>query len=275
MATSGLRIKLKVTAPKPLSSADATPASSTANSPMALDRKPPSDLPPAKRPRSRPKPRKPMLVDNSTNEVASNDEQGSILSRPSSTQPKASYRILNLTAHKGIPVRKWKRQPLEFYTIGGGKVEIPVGCWQTDERMHLNTRSTEPTTPGEVDKLFSNDKDFRPFLCTHAGCNKSFTNFEQLQTHENNMHGQKKNVCGIDGCQKSFATSGQLTKHRKMVHFREHRKKKLLAEAEAAAGSAGGDDDTSTAANTPILPLANDDDDVQSISASTHDSPGV
>ncbi|KAI9301661.1 hypothetical protein BJ944DRAFT_271170, partial [Cunninghamella echinulata] len=140
---------------------------------------------------------------------------------------KTSLRIKNIFAHKDIPVRRWKKVPLKFYTFGGGMVELPVGCWQSDEEMKLSKTTTEPTTMADIDQLFTMEKDFRPFLCTHANCSKSFTSFDQLQTHETNMHGIKKLVCGIEHCQKSFATSGQLTKHRKMVHFREKRRLKM------------------------------------------------
>lgn len=105
--------------------------------------------------------------------------------------------------------------------------------------MSLNKHKSEPTTASEIDQLFSatgSERDFRPFLCTYSGCNKSFSSFDQLQTHETNMHGTKKLVCGIDGCHKSFVTAGQLTKHRKMVHFRAARKAKLQAAAAAEAG---------------------------------------
>lgn len=107
--------------------------------------------------------------------------------------------------------------------------------------MTINGNTTEPITVAEIDQLFSStagEKDFRPFLCTQPGCSKSFTTFDQLQTHETNMHGTKKLVCGIDGCHKSFVTTGQLTKHRKMVHFRAARKAKLAAAAAAAAAEA-------------------------------------
>ncbi|KAI8070721.1 hypothetical protein BC940DRAFT_331556 [Gongronella butleri] len=254
------------------SSKASSPPSSAASSPKPVES---TDQRPAKKPRQR-APRKPPASNDNSNmgtPSASNDELGTP-SRPSSTQVRAMYRIRCIAQHKDIPTRKWEQRPLSFYTIGGGKVEIPVGCWQTDEQMQLNKRSTEPTSHAEVDQLFSQDKDFRPFLCTHANCSKSFATLDLLQTHENNMHGQKKQVCGIDGCLKSFATSGQLTKHRKMVHFRSHRKKKLEEAAAAEAATTNADDDTSTAANTPSVLLGNDDDDLQSM-ASTHDSPSI
>ncbi|GAB5592653.1 hypothetical protein Unana1_07553 [Umbelopsis nana] len=123
--------------------------------------------------------------------------------------------------------RKWAKQKVIFKNLEGGTIEI---CsWTTDSSMQMNTIKTEPTTAAEIDALFSatvNERDFRPFLCTQAGCNKSFTSFDQLQTHETNMHGTKNMICGIDGCTKGFATSGQLTKHRKMVHYRTSAKKK-------------------------------------------------
>ena len=159
-----------------------------------------------------------------------------------------------LLKHKDIKVRKWEFKPLVFYALNGSEIQIP--SWQSgkrnshstlypqntypiiDQRMTVNQKATEPITVTEIDQLFSStsgEKDFRPFLCTQPGCSKSFTTFDQLQTHETNMHGTKKLVCGIDGCHKSFVTPGQLTKHRKMVHFRAARKAKMVAAAAAAA----------------------------------------
>lgn len=109
-----------------------------------------------------------------------------------------------------------------------------------EEKMTINDNTTEPISVAEIDQLFSStagEKDFRPFLCTQPGCSKSFTTFDQLQTHETNMHGAKKLVCNIDGCHKSFVTSGQMTKHRKMVHYRAARKAKMEAAAAAAAAA--------------------------------------
>ncbi|RCI02228.1 RNA polymerase II mediator complex subunit, partial [Rhizopus stolonifer] len=125
-----------------------------------------------------------------------------------------------LLKHKDIKVRKWKAKPLVFYTLNGSA--ITVSSWQSDQKMQLNERTTEPITVAEIDQLFSStagEKDFRPFLCTQPGCSKAFTTFDQLQTHETNMHGTKKLVCGIDGCHKSFVTPGQLTKHPQYARY--------------------------------------------------------
>ncbi|KAI7906422.1 uncharacterized protein BX663DRAFT_496360 [Cokeromyces recurvatus] len=143
--------------------------------------------------------------------------------------------LKDLMKYKDIKVRKWAIKPLIFYTLDGAEVKIP--SWQSEEEMKINEQTTEPITVSEIDQLFSStagEKDFRPFLCTQPGCSKAFTSYDQLQTHETNMHGTKKLVCGIDGCHKSFVTTGQLTKHRKMVHFRAARKAKLAAAAAAA-----------------------------------------
>jgi hypothetical protein len=154
------------------------------------------------------------------------------------------------------------------YKLAVGNLVKTIACfvvkWDAydnktlDEKMTINHKTTEPVTVAEIDQLFSSaggEKDFRPFLCTQPGCSKSFTTFDQLQTHETNMHGTKKMVCGIEGCHKSFVTTGQLTKHRKMVHFRAARKAKL--DAAAAAAAAGTSEETSLAA-TP----AGDDESV-------------
>ncbi|RUS12718.1 hypothetical protein BC938DRAFT_478512 [Jimgerdemannia flammicorona] len=123
-----------------------------------------------------------------------------------------------------------------------------AGRWkfQCGARMLLNHEYPHPTSsspnstpaPHDPDALFlltglSNDKDFRPYLCTHSGCTKSFTTLDQLASHESKMHGARDVVCGVDGCTRGFATRGQLIKHQKMVHFRRpgmgRRKKGVVA----------------------------------------------
>lgn len=138
-----------------------------------------------------------------------------------------------------------------------------------EEKMAINDNTTEPISVQEIDQLFSStagEKDFRPFLCTQPGCSKSFTTFDQLQTHETNMHGAKKLVCNIDGCHKSFVTSGQMTKHRKMVHYRAARKAKMEAAAAAEAAAAEADsakaDKDDDMATTPSAMNNGDNDSV-------------
>ena len=145
--------------------------------------------------------------------------------------------------------------------------------------MALNKRKTEPITVAEIDALFSatgSEKDFRPYLCTQPGCSKSFTTYDQLQTHETNMHGTKKLICGIDGCHKSFVTPGQLTKHRKMVHFRAARKAKMAAAAAAAAAAeetANADATTTPTGTTETPPPANGSNEVVDIGNSEDMAP--
>ncbi|KAI9007494.1 hypothetical protein CLU79DRAFT_778622 [Phycomyces nitens] len=165
---------------------------------------------------------------------------------------------------KDVKPRHWTNSNLVFRTLDGSP--ITLSGWQTEERMTMNDKLTEPTTVAEIDQLFSStggEKDFRPFLCTQPGCSKSFTTYDQLQTHETNMHGTKKLICGIDNCHKSFVTTGQLTKHRKMVHFRAARKAKLAAAAAAEADIAReeGSDGGSHAPNTPDIILHVNEED--------------
>ncbi|CAO3642485.1 unnamed protein product [Cunninghamella blakesleeana] len=239
MAQPPIKIKLRLSSQpqdSKVSTPDSSLSSSTPSSPKQAFKSESSPLePPTKQSRSNKfrKPTTPQTVNTPTSNAdtpntAIIEDQGTPSSTPNRSQTqKSSSRIKAIFAHKDTPVRRWKKDPLVFYTMGGGKVEIPIGCWQSDEEMKLNKNTTEPTTMADVDQLFAMDKDFRPFLCTHPNCSKAFTSFDQLQTHETNMHGIKKMVCGIDHCLKSFATSGQLTKHRKMVHFRHNRKKRL------------------------------------------------
>ncbi|CEP10051.1 hypothetical protein [Parasitella parasitica] len=171
----------------------------------------------------------------------------------------------DLLKYKDIKVRNWRTKPLVFYTLKGFQLQIPT--WQSEEKMAINNNPTEPISVAEIDQLFSStagEKDFRPFLCTQPGCSKSFTTFDQLQTHETNMHGAKKLVCNIDGCHKSFVTSGQMTKHRKMVHYRAARKAKMEAAAAAAAAitTADGNGDKEDDAATPITVNNGDNDSV-------------
>ncbi|KAK4510242.1 uncharacterized protein ATC70_006415 [Mucor velutinosus] len=173
----------------------------------------------------------------------------------------------DLLKHKDIKVRKWSTKPLVFHTLKGFELQIPT--WQSEEKMAINDNTTEPISVAEIDQLFSStagEKDFRPFLCTQPGCSKSFTTFDQLQTHETNMHGAKKLVCNIDGCHKSFVTSGQMTKHRKMVHYRAARKAKMEAAAAAEAAAAEADstkaDKDDDMASTPNAINNGDNDSV-------------
>ncbi|KAI8096861.1 uncharacterized protein BX664DRAFT_325059 [Halteromyces radiatus] len=268
MSKPSLKIKLRLSSP--LDSKVSTPQSSssissTSSSPKQMKSESPSNEPLSKRSRVRSKKTSSILQGASSNTISGDtstttnpgDDQGLQNTNANRSQvSKSSPRIRAIFTHKDTPTRKWQKRPLKFYTLGGGEVQLPTGCWRSDEDMKLNKRTTEPTSVADIDQLFAVEKDFRPFLCTHVGCSKSFTSFDLLQTHETNMHGIKKMVCGIDGCSKGFATSGQLTKHRKMVHFRAARKAKKLAEAEAAASAAAADSANTTAngdnADTPM-----------------------
>ncbi|KAG2218161.1 hypothetical protein INT45_006213 [Circinella minor] len=177
------------------------------------------------------------------------------------TSHHASSSRKDILKHKDTKVRKWTKEPITFYTLEGNPIKL--GTWNSEEEMTLNKQSTEPTTLADIDALYSasgGEKDFRPYLCTQPGCSKSFTTYDQLQTHETNMHGTKKLICGINGCHKSFVTPGQLTKHRKMVHFRAARKAKMEAAAAAAAAAeeSANPDDTApksgTTANNEATP---------------------
>ncbi|KAL9554171.1 hypothetical protein MBANPS3_002939 [Mucor bainieri] len=175
----------------------------------------------------------------------------------------------DLLKYKDIKVRKWSTKPLVFHTLKGFELQIPT--WQSEEKMAINDNTTEPISVADIDQLFSStagEKDFRPFLCTQPGCSKSFTTFDQLQTHETNMHGAKKLVCNIDGCHKSFVTSGQMTKHRKMVHYRAARKAKI--EAAAAAAAAEAEATAATAAETDSVKADKDDEMATTPSAMHH-----
>ncbi|KAI9486078.1 MAG: hypothetical protein EXX96DRAFT_534368 [Benjaminiella poitrasii] len=190
---------------------------------------------------------RPNTVDDDTVDETPNSHmsrRGGVGSGGQSTSNNTIVSLKELMKYKDVKVRKWAVKPLVFYTLDGA------------EKMKINEQTTEPITISEIDQLFSStagEKDFRPFLCTQPGCSKAFTSFDQLQTHETNMHGTKKLVCGIDGCHKSFVTTGQLTKHRKMVHFRAARKAKLAAAAEAAAAET---------AETPVSALGDKDEEV-------------
>ncbi|KAG0167851.1 hypothetical protein DFQ28_005458 [Apophysomyces sp. BC1034] len=233
MASSSLKIKLRLSAPSP------TPSSSASSAKQSKDEDDVS-TPVIKRAKPNPRSRKPFLsAEAKAIAAATGEEDGttedSQRDRPS--HPVRGHRK-DILKYKDSKARQWTRTNLTFRTLDGSEIKLP--SWRTDERMKLNDKPTEPTSVAEIDQLFSSaggEKDFRPFLCTQPGCSKSFTTFDQLQTHETNMHGTKKLICGIDGCHKSFVTPGQLTKHRKMVHFRAARKAKLAAAAAAAAAA--------------------------------------
>ncbi|KAI9267827.1 hypothetical protein BY458DRAFT_511476 [Sporodiniella umbellata] len=242
MSSPSLKIKLRLSGPKQ--------PSSQASSPGLIVRPPTKEeTPPIESPRKRAK-----ASGNSRQKRSRNVEGASGNDTPltadddtideGSTNRKAISGVANVSAtiskkellkHMDVKVRSWNSKPLMFYTLGGGTVD--VSSWRSDEKMTLGEHTTEPITAAEIDQLFSStaaEKDYRPFLCTQPGCSKAFTSYDQLQTHETNMHGTKSLVCGIDGCHKSFVTSGQLTKHRKMVHFRAARKVKTTATAAEA-----------------------------------------
>ncbi|CAO3597760.1 unnamed protein product [Absidia cylindrospora] len=266
MAQPSFKIKLRLTSPK--DSNATTPISSTPSSAPSSPKRPASNssVSEATPKRSRIRSKKPATPQASTPiNTTTNDHS-------------TSTNLGKIKVHKILPTKRKDPSLDRVYErflhtrILLLEVELPSRCWKSDESMKLNKRTTEPTSLADIDQLFTVEKDFRPFLCTHVGCSKSFTSFDLLQTHETNMHGIKKMVCGIDGCQKGFATSGQLTKHRKMVHFRAARKAKKLAEAEAEANAASTSA-TATATPTATTPSAvvteasspavnvNDDDD--------------
>ncbi|EIE90251.1 hypothetical protein RO3G_14962 [Rhizopus delemar RA 99-880] len=248
MSSPSLKIKLRLSGPKQPSSQSSSPG---------LVVKPPTkeETPPTESPRKRartggnsrnrrskpaegtPGPDTPLTADDDATSITT-DEGRRTAGGGNQANVSAMISKKELLKHKDVKVRKWTSKPLVFYTFGGGVVSVPN--WHSDEKMTLNDSTTEPITAAEIDQLFSStaaEKDYRPFLCTQPGCSKAFTSYDQLQTHETNMHGTKNLVCGIDGCHKSFVTSGQLTKHRKMVHFRAARKAKLSAAAADVANN--------------------------------------
>lgn len=270
--SSPLKIKLRLSAPKLTESPQPSPIKSVRSDESESPRKRSRPTP-----RRRPKPEGSLFNDTSitadydinntiTEEVNKKPSQGNNSTNTITTTTNTIINKKELHRYKDIHVRKWKIKPLLFYTLDGSEISVP--SWQTEHKMSINTKATEPITVAEIDQLFSStsgEKDFRPFLCTQPGCSKSFTTFDQLQTHETNMHGTKKLVCGIDGCHKSFVTTGQLTKHRKMVHFRAARKAKLAAAAAASVvetdvlnNALGKEDDDNYQVSTPIA----DDDSV-------------
>ncbi|KAI8647784.1 hypothetical protein BD408DRAFT_377965 [Parasitella parasitica] len=283
MATSTpLKIKLKLSGPKIV--ATSQPSSPVSNkSANKRDDSEPSSSTESPRKRAKPNasrtrkpkvegtpvPDTPIAIDDDQTEEGgggNNNNAGSGAAGQSTTLISRK----DLLKHKDIKVRKWSTKPLVFYTLKGFQLQIPT--WQSEEKMAINNNPTEPISVAEIDQLFSStagEKDFRPFLCTQPGCSKSFTTFDQLQTHETNMHGVKKLVCNIDGCHKSFVTSGQMTKHRKMVHYRAARKAKIdaaaaaaAAEATAAAQTAEGNDEKEDDAATPTTVNIGDNDSV-------------
>ncbi|CAO3663729.1 unnamed protein product [Rhizopus stolonifer] len=272
MSSPSLKIKLRLSGPKQPSSQASSPG---------LIVKPPTkeETPPAESPRKRvrtvgngrQRKIKPVEVSGADTPSAVDDnamDEGLTSRRGVSGGNVGSVSAIiskkELLKHKDVKVRHWASKPLVFYTLGGGTVS--VSNWNSDEKMKLNEHTTEPVTAADIDQLFSStaaEKDYRPFLCTQPGCSKAFTSYDQLQTHETNMHGTKSLVCGIDGCHKSFVTSGQLTKHRKMVHFRAARKAKLAA---AVAESTGADlkkeDEDEEDTSTPNTRITNDTSDM-------------
>ncbi|KAG2175747.1 hypothetical protein INT44_000225 [Umbelopsis vinacea] len=254
--TPSLKIKLRLNGPvskPPTESASPevkpSPTASNISSSSKREASEPAQQSAPKRPRGGPgsRSRKPndtaastpqakAVTDSAHIGVDTDDAKSEVIRSRAGTPSRQDSLAAQFAAIKDQKPRKWERQKIVFTNLEGGNVEICT--WSTDSAMKMNTTKTEPTTAAEIDALFSatvNERDFRPFLCTQPGCNKSFTSFDQLQTHETNMHGTKNMICGIDGCTKGFATSGQLTKHRKMVHYRTSAKKKAATMAAKAA----------------------------------------
>ncbi|CAM0137298.1 hypothetical protein VKS41_005010 [Umbelopsis sp. WA50703] len=235
---SGASTKSPAASPKiDVNDSKPSPASSAASTGTKREASEPAQQATPKRSRGGPGSRSKKNVDSATSTpqpkaaadlaADTDDAKSEVRTSRAGTPSRQDSLATQFAAIKDQKPRKWGRQKVVFKNLAGGNVEIY--SWATDTAMQMNTTKTEPTTAAEIDALFSatvNERDFRPFLCTQPGCNKSFTSFDQLQTHETNMHGTKNMVCGIDGCTKGFATSGQLTKHRKMVHYRTSAKKK-------------------------------------------------
>ncbi|KAI8369534.1 uncharacterized protein BYT42DRAFT_584788 [Radiomyces spectabilis] len=244
MAQPSLKIKLRLTPSSQAgdsSSPAATPPPTASPTLSVAGKHALQDTPsPNKRSKTNSRNRKPNAPKSANDTTAQVDDHHGIANSDGDSSRNDKSNVVRTSSakdilkYKDMKARHWIQTPLVFKTLDGS--EIRLTSWQSDETMKLNKRAKEPMTVAEIDQLFSSaggEKDFRPFLCTQPGCSKSFTSYDQLQTHETNMHGTKKLVCGIDGCHKSFVTSGQLTKHRKMVHFRAARKAKLAAAASA------------------------------------------
>ncbi|KAL0073569.1 C2H2-type zinc finger transcription factor [Phycomyces blakesleeanus] len=273
MASPSLKIKLRLSRVNPESPGSNSIQSPDVPSPslsaIAGQKHPKEDeeVPASKRPRPRAK--KPVRKNDSNDILDDDSALGDDIKGDKQLISRSGASRKDILKFKDFKPRRWVNSNLVFRTLDGSS--ITLSGWQTEEQMTMNDKLTEPTTVAEIDQLFSSnggEKDFRPFLCTQPGCSKSFTTYDQLQTHETNMHGTKKLICGIDNCHKSFVTTGQLTKHRKMVHFRAARKAKLAAAAAAEADNAReeGSDGGSHAPNTPndtILHVNEEDEKTQ------------
>ncbi|SAM09382.1 hypothetical protein [Absidia glauca] len=161
MAQPSLKIKLRLSSP--LDSKVSTPASSSsASSAPSSPKQPRSDSstatittttehPPK---RSRVRSRKPVTTQSSlSNQPTENDistagnlgdDQGTI---NRSQAPKPSPRIRAIFAHKDTPVRRWHTRPMTFYTLGGGQVQLPNGCWKSGRLPITDTESFSLTQP--------------------------------------------------------------------------------------------------------------------------------
>ncbi|CAG2116368.1 unnamed protein product, partial [Medioppia subpectinata] len=63
----------------------------------------------------------------------------------------------------------------------------------------------------------------KQFKCDFNNCNKSFTQFSNLQTHKNPVHLNVKFICDFNECHKSFTSKKGLFLHKSCVHLNERK----------------------------------------------------
>ncbi|OCK74734.1 hypothetical protein K432DRAFT_409613 [Lepidopterella palustris CBS 459.81] len=67
----------------------------------------------------------------------------------------------------------------------------------------------------------------RPYVCTHAGCDKAYRRSTHLKHHLTSIHGgERKFVCDWEGCGKNFVTGQRMRAHRK-THDSNERKEQF------------------------------------------------
>jgi hypothetical protein len=84
--------------------------------------------------------------------------------------------------------------------------------------VHCGTPFTSQTNLRRHMKIHSG---FKPFACTHPGCNQEFLRRCDLKTHMRTHTKERPYVCSFEGCDRTFTTCSNLRRHERTGHGNE------------------------------------------------------